>query len=186
MNKFVPETISNRQDLPTLLGDPLQRSLTERHLNSAFMRVGAYPATRADINADGVQNGESTNELKQLIEQNQRLAQELERKNIPNKFARTDLWNGKNNKLGSAVVVDEDDDGGPFSSTGACVRVCVRTCMPARMCVCVRAWALAPPPPSHAAKNTVRCCAYVQAESGSGRVHVRSPRISCSMGCARR
>lgn len=117
-NKLVPETISNRQDLPTLLGEPLQKAMSPGHVNGAWMKVGAYPATRADMQGDGVQNGEATDELKTLIAENQRLAQELERNNIPNKFARQDLWVGANNKLGSAVLVAENQDGGPFSSTG--------------------------------------------------------------------
>ena len=77
---------------------------------------------------DDVQNGETTGELQNLIAENKRLAQELERNNIPNKFARRDLWAGKNNNIGSAIFVKENEDGGPFSSTGACVR--------ASECVC--------------------------------------------------
>ena len=142
-NKLVPETISNRQDLPTLLSEPLQKAMSPGHVNGAWMKVGAYPATRADMQGDGVQNGEATDELKTLIAENQRLAQELERNNIPNKFARQDLWVGANNKLGSAVLVAENQDGGPFSSTGACVRACASVRVRACACVCVRACAFA-------------------------------------------
>ena len=149
-NKLVPETISNRQDLPTLLDEPLKKAMSPGHVNAAWMKVGAYPATRADMQGDGVQNGEATGELKTLIAENQRLAQELERNNIPNKFARQDLWVGTNNKLGSAVLVVENQDGGPFSSTGACVRVCVHAC--AFACVCC-----SPPTPSDTAHITPHC-----------------------------
>ena len=92
-NKLVPETISNRQDLPTLLDEPLKKAMSPGHVNAAWMKVGAYPATRADMQGDGVQNGEATGELKTLIAENQRLAQELERNNIPNSLrGRTCGW----------------------------------------------------------------------------------------------
>ena len=90
------------------------------------MKVGAHPATRADMADDSVQNGETTDEFQKLIAENKRLPQELERNNTPNKLARPDLWAGKNNKIDSAIFVEEKEDGGPFSSTGACVRECVR------------------------------------------------------------
>jgi hypothetical protein len=163
---LVPETISNRQDLPTLLDKPLKKAMSPGHVDTAWMK--AYPATRADMQGDGVQNGEATDELKTLIAENQRLAQELERNNIPNKFARQDLWVGTNNKLGSAVLVVENQDGGPFSSTGGCARACVR--------VLLRACAV----------RHQRCAQYTappphvwQVESSGGRVHVRSPRTLC-------
>ena len=94
---------------------------------------------------DSVQNGETTDEFQKLIAENKRLPQELERNNTPNKLARPDLWAGKNNKIDSAIFVEEKEDGGPFSSTGACVRECVRECVRAcvRACECVHVYVYA-------------------------------------------
>ena len=130
---FVPETI-----LP-LLDEPLQLSLTEGHLNSAFMRVGAYPSTRADMSADGVQNGESTDDFKQLIEQTSGWRRSWQN-DIPNKFARPDLWAGRNNKLGSAVFVDEKSTAGRSARrVRACVQASVHLCVGVRARASVRA-----------------------------------------------
>ena len=91
---------------------------------------------------DDVQNGETTDELQNLIAENKRLAQELERNNIPNKFARPDLWAGKNNNIGSAIFVKK-------------TRMVGRSARRVRACVRASACAVTPPSPSDDANNTL-------------------------------
>lgn len=115
-----PLTISVRKDLGTLLHEPLDDAMTERHMNSAAMNVGAYPATRADIDAEGVMQSSTHEEFINIVNENKRIAEEMTANNIRAKFARPDLWVGSNDKIGGRIIIDDDASQWPFNSTGAC------------------------------------------------------------------
>ena len=114
--KYESLTISVK-DLGLTVAAPAAAVFTHARCAAAALTVGAYPATRNDVHHSKVQLPADDTARKAIIEENKRLARDMEAAGLTAIFAMRDLWN--DDFVPNRVVVNSAVTSWPYRTIGA-------------------------------------------------------------------